>query len=193
MLATKNHVKVCLAKKEVSDLPELQDELVQTYGRAEGLALSISSEFDVHVPQVFAASIVAGVACFHKHLVGKPISHSELQKKAFLLEKKLLKDQACALTTASIEGGLLFYRKEFEFYKTVVSVPAKLPQKFAEYLLTQSPVPEEVKGYSDARYIRRLIFSIMREDFDMFKKSLDLSRISLPSEDFRIEPSYKKF
>jgi hypothetical protein len=148
-----------------------------------------SGPYDATDVGVCAASIVAATACYMEH-TGQEASRDVLQKTAFALEKKMLKNHAHALTTTSIQGGLIFYRKEFEFYKSVFALPAKIPNEFVKHMQAGAPQPEKMRNYSTARYIRRLVFAIMREDMEMFKETFDTTRVFPEYMPSMMRPSY---
>lgn len=183
MVATHDRVEAYETSQKVEG-SELLDELRKLYGGNISLHLSKA----VHPGEV-AANIVAATACYYEAIHGKPIHATELQKVAFKLEKKLLKDQTHSWTTVSAQGGLMFYRKEFEFFRTVISIPAKFPREFVEHIRLQQHSPDAVESYTDARYIRRLIFAIMHEDLKLFKSTYDPHRV-FPQKK-RWEPSYQ--
>ncbi|MBP7967087.1 mevalonate kinase [Candidatus Woesebacteria bacterium] len=96
--------------------------------------------------------------------------------------------------SASCYGGLIFYRKEFEFLKTVSALNFKIPKSFEERLLlidTGKPVEstKEMVSIVGKRYnadselierilsaiekiTKRMVISVVKEDFKMFTESI---------------------
>lgn len=124
---------------------------------------------------VISGMIVAYCACYLHLKNNKEPAPGALQKLAYQVEKKLLKLASHAQTTTSAVGGLVFYRKEFEFHKTVFTIPAHVPRSFLENV-SDAPganIPLDM-------YIRRIIFAVMHEDEKMFHGTYDQHRGDLP-------------
>lgn len=148
---------------------------------------------EVYYPDYFgskAAIIVAATACYLDFTLGIVDSHN-LQKIAYQVEKRIFKDSSHAQTTTCVQGGLVFYRKEFDFYKTVVKLPAKMPQSFCEHINQSQQPPQKQHAYELDRYIRRCVFSITHEELKMFKETWDITMSDIPSDVGSIQQAHK--
>lgn len=130
----------------------------------------ITSERDLSTRGAQAACIVALTACYLEYVHTEPPANDLIQKVAYTLEKKIFKNHSHAQTTTSLHGGLIFYRKEFDFYKSVVHIPAKFPEEFVQWLSSRSQIPLKNATSDMGLYIRRLIFSIMHENIKLFQE-----------------------
>lgn len=100
--------------------------------------------------------------------------------------------------SASCYGGLIYYRKEFEFLKTISSLNFKIPKNFEERMIlidtgkpvesTKEMVAHVGKRYNqDAKHMeqtfsaiekvtKRMVVSIVKEDLSMFKESIEANQ-----------------
>lgn len=121
-------------------------------------------------------------------------SKEEINICAYQMEKYFHKNSSGVDTSTSIMGGLIYYRKEFEFLKTISSLPVKLPNHFIDSLvLIDTGKPLETTGEmvqkvgqlfntkgAKMEFImndiekttKRLIVSIMKEDVLFFKENI---------------------
>lgn len=126
---------------------------------------------------------------------GKEWSKEEINICAYQMEKYFHKNSSGVDTSTSIMGGLIYYRKEFEFLKTISSLSIKLPKRFIDSLtLIDTGKPKETTGEmvqkvgklfnvngEKIEYIlndiekttKRLIVSIMKEDVRYFKENIN--------------------
>ena len=139
----------------------------------------------------YCAVISAGLLELY---TGKEWSKEEINICAYQMEKYFHKNSSGVDTSTSIMGGLIYYRKEFEFLKTISSLSIKLPKRFIDSLiLIDTGKPKETTGEmvqkvgklfnvngEKIEYIlndiekttKRLIISIMKEDAAFFKENI---------------------
>ena len=139
----------------------------------------------------YCAVISAGLL---ELFTGDEWSKEEINICAYQMEKYFHKNSSGVDTSTSIMGGLIYYRKEFEFLKTISSLPVKLPKHFIDSLvLIDTGKPIETTGEMVQKvgqlfntkgvkmeYImndmekttKRLIISIMKEDTLLFKENI---------------------
>lgn len=144
---------------------------------------------------------------------GREWSKEEVNMCAYQMEKYFHKNSSGVDTSTSIMGGLIFYRKEFEFLKTISSLPIKLPENFIRHLvLIDTGKPEESSGEiiqevgrqfnskgSNTEEVlneiekttKRLIVSIMKEDVAFFKENIKQNEELLEKIKI-VSPSTKK-
>ncbi len=91
-----------------------------------------------------AALSVAAVTAFLKFYSGKKFEKEEINNLAYEAEKKFHQNPSGVDNTISCFGGLIFYRKEFEFLKNISLLNFKIPKKIEENLfLIDSGRPAE--------------------------------------------------
>lgn len=90
-----------------------------------------------------ALSTASTAACLHIFTEQKP-NKETINNIAYQIEKKFHANPSGVDTSTSCYGGLIFYRKEFEFLKTISSLNFKLPEKFEKNIfLIDSGKPKE--------------------------------------------------
>ena len=90
------------------------------------------------------ALCVSACAAFYDYYSGKKISEKELNILAHNAEKVFHKNPSGIDTTVSVLGGLLFYRKEFEFLKSIFQLPYLIPPEIeSNTILIDSGKPIE--------------------------------------------------
>lgn len=141
-----------------------------------------------------AALSVAAVASFLEFYSGKKFDKEIFNNLAYQMEKYFHQNPSGIDNTASCFGGLIFYRKEFEFLKTVSSLNFKIPQKIEENLfLIDSGKPQEttaemVKTVGNLhnkkpalveevlanieKTAKRITISLIKEDEKFFKQNI---------------------
>lgn len=141
-----------------------------------------------------AAFSVAGSAALLEWYTEKRWSEEQINNCAYLAEKQFHARPSGVDNTTSVYGGLVYYRKEFEFLKTISSLSMQIPQSFCSQLyLIDSGKPTEstaemVKGvgtlYNNKlsfmekvlgeieKLTKRIVVSIAKEDSSFFKKSI---------------------
>lgn len=141
-----------------------------------------------------ASYCVAVSACLYHYFTGKEPSAETVNSIAFLCEKHFHGMPSGVDVSAASFGGLIFYRKEFEFLKHISALNFKIPSAIQDRLvLIDSGKPVEStthmirhlgkryntdpKGMEKAlnfveKTTRRMVVSIMKEDAGMFGQSI---------------------
>lgn len=131
---------------------------------------------------------VSSTAAFFEFFTGKPCEKELINTLAFQADKHALSGVD---TSASCFGGLLYYRKEFEFLKSISLLHIKIPKKIEQhlYILTRnvvtragdSPIenlfnrhPKRIETVLQhmEKITKRIIIALIREDAEDFKASL---------------------
>ena len=89
-----------------------------------------------------AALSVAATACFLKFFTGKNFPKDIVNNLAYKSEAFFHQNPSGVDNTASCFGGLIYYRKEFEFLKNISFLNFKIPKEFSLFLI-DSGKPEE--------------------------------------------------
>ena len=157
-------------------------------------------QIDSHIPEgrgmgSSAAFCVASVASFLHYYTGKQYEKQVINSLAYQCEKYFHGMPSGVDVSASCFGGLIFYRKEFEFLKTISSLNFKIPKKFQDRLIlinTGRPVettadmvkhvgnlynkhPKEIERTLAGieRVTKRMVISIVKEDLKMFTDAIE--------------------
>lgn len=153
-----------------------------------------------------AAFCVATVAALLHFYSGKEYDKQTINSLAYQAEKFFHGMPSGVDVSASCFGGLIFYRKEFEFLKHISSLNFKIPADFQEKLLlidsgkpvesTAEMVKAVGKRYNEMpkdmehtlvqieKVTKRMVVSIVKEDIAMFAESISDNQTYL--EDFGI-------
>lgn len=149
-----------------------------------------------------AALSTAGVAAFLKFYTEREFEKEKINNLAYEVEKYFHRNASGVDNTASCFGGLIYYRKEFEFLKNISALNFKIPKKIEEGLyLIDSGNPIESTGYMVNNVVggkyntsprlteeilndiekttKRMVVSIIKEDVDFFTKSIVDNQIFL--------------
>src|SRR3989344_6370112 len=141
-----------------------------------------------------AALCVAASAAFLEFYIGKKFSKEEINNVAYKAEKYFHKNASGVDVSASCFGGLIYYRKEFEFLKSISALNFKIPKKIEEnFYLIDSGKPAESTGemvekvgkfYNQRpqfveevlndieKTTKRMVVSIIKADVVFFSKSI---------------------
>lgn len=162
-------------------------------------------ESDIPIKQRLGSSgalSVAASAAFLEFFTGKEFDKETINNVAYQSEKYFHKNASGVDPTTSTFGGLIFYRKEFEFLKNISALNFKIPKKIEEGLyLIDSGNPVESTGYMvnevvGGKYnksprlteeilndiektVKRMVVAIVKEDLDFFIKTLVDNQIFL--------------
>ncbi|MGB9707137.1 MAG: mevalonate kinase [Microgenomates group bacterium] len=91
-----------------------------------------------------AALSVASASCFLKFFASKKFDKKIINDLAFEIEKYFHTHPSGVDNTTSCFGGLIYYRKEFDFLKNISPLPFKIPKKIQDNLfLIDSGKPKE--------------------------------------------------
>jgi mevalonate kinase len=151
-------------------------------------SLTIISDLPIKNSQVQAATIVGLVAALSEFYTHKIPSQSTINKIAYSIEKKLNAKSNGLYISVCTFGGIVYYRKEFEFLKAVHSLPINIPHAFLGKISLQltkvKPITlnrimnddfEQFQDYLNKleKYTKRIILSFIKEDFKFFKETFD--------------------
>ncbi len=90
-----------------------------------------------------ALSTASAAACLHM-FTSHPQTKETINNAAYIIEKRFHANPSGVDTSTSCFGGLIYYRKEFEFLKTISALNFKLPAEFEEHMyLIDSGKPKE--------------------------------------------------
>lgn len=148
-----------------------------------------------------AAFSVASVAALFHFLTRKNVDKDVITQLSYLAEKYFHGTPSGVDSSASTLGGLIFYRKEFEFLKQISSLNFKIPENIRSSLyLIDSGKPHEStaemvklvgKKYNDnpekieqilskiERVTKRMVVSIVKEDIKLFESAIKENNILL--------------
>lgn len=140
--------------------------------------------------------VIAGLLSWYS---GQSFSQETISSLAYQLEKKLHKKSYGMRTTVSAFGGLLYFRKEFEFLRTLSLLNIKIPKIIEERLFivkNQKGIisADEMEKAIGKRYnkdaqdterllqesekiTKRMVISFIKEDRNMFKDCLEKNQI----------------
>lgn len=157
--------------------------------------LQISNEIPVGRGMGSSAALsVAFVAAILHFYTGKVPDKEVVNSLAYQAEKHFHGNPSGADNTACCYGGLIFYRKEFEFLKTISVLNSKLPQNIERHLFLidtgkaaestaemvrnvqkiYNAYPKETDQtlYALEKTTKRLVVSVIKEDPGMFRESI---------------------
>mgnify|MGYP001074435766 CR=1 FL=1 len=92
-----------------------------------------------------AAFSVAAVACFLKFFTNKDFPKETINQLAYQIEGYFHQNPSGVDNTASCFGGLIYYRKEFDFLRSINFLNFKIPKNFLLYLIYSGRPKEETK------------------------------------------------
>jgi len=142
----------------------------------------ISVSFPDGIPLDFegieAAEIVAVTALVCDLLFNKSTSQEEINKIAFHVHKNIRRHVSGMYTSLSSFGGIIYYRKEFEFLKGIYKLSYKIPKDIEKDLRINFSYPADPyidqpknaeKILSDQeKMTKRAIVAIIKEDAKLF-------------------------
>ncbi len=148
-----------------------------------------------------AALSVAAAAAFLEWFTGKEFSKEAVNNVAYQIEKYFHTNASGVDTSVSSFGGLVFYRKEFEFLKYISSLNIKIPKKIEEHLFIidsggAAESTSEMVGAVGKRYslrpglveqilndiekvTKRMVVALIKEDINFFKQCIVDNQIYL--------------
>lgn len=193
-------------KEKQPEQYRLISQIVKNYLEKERIHFSHRSfECDFHCDSflmesfdqsdVFMAEVVAAVASFLEFYSGKIFEKEAINSLAFEVEKKWFRHHSFGFAgSASSYGGMIYYRKEFEFLKYVSRLAFRMPKSFEESLYLIA-VPKKIKSFKEMkervnylynkkpreteqifskmeRVTRRMVVSIIKEDISLFSSCI---------------------
>ena len=146
----------------------------------------------------YCASVSAGLL---ELFTGREWKKEDINMCAYQMEKYFHKNSSGVDTSTSVMGGLIYYRKEFEFLKTISSLSVKIPERFTNaLLLVDSGKPIETTGEmvrnvgtlfnnendkieqilnNMEKTTKRIVLSIMKADISLFEENIKKNQILL--------------
>lgn len=141
-----------------------------------------------------SALSVAGAACFLEFFTGKQFPLNTVSDMAHIIETYFHANSSGVDTAISSQGGLIYYRKEFDFLKSFSHLNFSIPKKImAGLYLIDTGKPEETTGEMVSlvamRYNKRpqltgklldkieettktILLSLKENNISLFKKSI---------------------
>lgn len=148
-----------------------------------------------------SAKIVVLVAALLEFHTGKQFEHSQINTLAYICEKEYFHYSLGFYTSCSTFGGLQYFRKEFEFLKSISQLNFKLADIIQKKLFIVDTGEENttpltsisaVKKIYNAdsekienifsnleKVTKRLVVAIAKEDALLFKKSIEHAQLEL--------------
>ncbi|MBI3366202.1 hypothetical protein HY041_01065 [Candidatus Roizmanbacteria bacterium] len=158
------------------------------------------------------AKVVALTAQTVKIFSKKSFTNEEIHTIAYQTEKKLNKKELGIHCTASFFGGLIYYRKEFEFLKNISALNMKFPDVIERrlFFVDTGESEESIQdlenfvsnGYNSntkkiesifqemEKTVKRLVVSIAKEDYRFFQECIKQAEQLL--EDLDIVSAFTK-
>lgn len=194
-------VSTGLQKERATYIEEIymvvKNYLKKTNAHFQEQPLTITFKNDIPLGRGLGSSAslcVALVAASLHFYTDTPPSKEIINTLAYQAEKHFHGNPSGADNTTCCYGGLIFYRKEFEFLKTISALNCKLPQSIEKQLfLIDTGKPEETTAemvshvgqlynkqpkktdstlYAIEKVTKRLVVSIIKEDTQMFRDCL---------------------
>lgn len=142
-----------------------------------------------------AALSVASAGALLQLYTGKEWGKDAINTVAYEVEKYFHKNPSGCDNSTSCYGGLIFFRKEFEFLKQISALNFKIPKNIEDHLyLIDSGKPQENTGvmveqvgkfYNShpekaeeimnkiEKAVKRMVVAIVKEDRSLFKQSIE--------------------
>jgi mevalonate kinase len=142
------------------------------------LNITLPIGLDADFEGVIAAEIVVTTALLYKHIMGKPAPQDTISNIAFQAHKKISPRTSGLYTSLSAFGGLIYYRKEFEFLKGIYKLPYKIPENIEKELYIDLSEKPDVYNISSKKAdlvlseqekrTKRAMVAIIKEDKKLF-------------------------
>lgn len=187
-----------ILEKSVIDFLNKKKELFEKTAYTYSITSSIPIGRGLGSSAAYCACITAGLL---ELFTGKQWSKDDVAVCSYQMEKYFHKNSSGVDTTTSVMGGLIYYRKEFEFLKTISSLTIKIPKKIIDsLLLIDTGKPTETTGemvqsvgvlYNKdsnktesilneiEKTTKRIIVSLMKEDISFFKENIQSNQLLL--------------
>lgn len=146
-----------------------------------------SAKLPINIPVDFegvvAAEIVATTAVLCEQATGQQASQETINNISFMAHKKINPGASGLYTSLSSFGGIIYYRREFEFLKGIYKLPYRIPEQIEKELYisfdkkpdvyNSSPKEAEKTLLEQEKQTKRIVVAIIKEDkklfFDQFK------------------------
>lgn len=187
-----------IVEETVREFLKQKKETIRDCGYTYSIASTIPMGRGLGSSAAYSATIAAGLL---ELFTGREWSIPEINVCAYKIEKYFHKNSSGVDTSTSVMGGLIYYRKEFEFLKTISSLSIKIPRHFTDrLLLIDTGKPRETTGdmvqqvgtsfnanpkkveklLNDIEKItKRFVVSLMKEDMILFQESIKENEIAL--------------
>jgi len=148
-----------------------------------------------------AALCVSASAALLEFYTDRQFNKDAVNSVAYQAEKYFHKNASGVDVSTSCHGGLIYYRKEFEFLKTISALHQKLPKKFEDnlFLINSGKAMETTGDMVDRmgklynakpektekilneieKITKRMVVSVIKEDDVYFKKNISDNEILL--------------
>ncbi|MBI3619659.1 hypothetical protein HY214_00735 [Candidatus Roizmanbacteria bacterium] len=155
------------------------------------VAITVDNPEAKSLPGYLAAMVVVAVAGFLHGYGENEATPDVVNRTAYEIMKKCKKEMVGSETSSSVFGGVIYYRREFEFLKTVSQLNVRLPQAIAGalWLVRTQRHPDcssqtirhgmmhnlqKTRLVLDniERQIKRIIISMTKEDTIFFLKAM---------------------
>ncbi len=147
-------------KKNTKDqIIKMISQKVKDYLKSKGIVFSDKSfnyEIESELPKgknlgSSAALSVASSAALLEFYTGKKFSKEEINRVAYEIEKYFHGKPSGGDNSTSCFGGLIYFRKEFEFLKNISALNIRIPQKIDDglYIINSGKVQETTKEMID--------------------------------------------
>lgn len=178
MMALDMPVTALFADTYSSDAIQFITETAEKILEIEATApIHIDAPFSDKYMSVQASAIVSITELLlHDKLAEKP-HPAHVQQQAYEIEKSIFKNNSHGQTVAAVQGGLIYFRKEFQFFRTVFQIPGKLDDKTEKSLYiyeSESVAKDYSKVFHEdvEKNIKRLVFAIRSENTNMVHDTL---------------------
>ena len=150
-----------------------------------------------------AAYSVAGAAAVYEYFTGQIPEKNTVNDIAYQIEKKFHTNPSGVDVSASCQGGLIYYRKEFEFLKTISALNIKIPKTIEERLFlidtgkpaestavmvsqvgkqfNKNPTAMRALFENMERVTKRMVVALVKEDFSLFAECISENQRILES------------
>lgn len=147
-----------------------------------------------HIPSGYglgssAALSVAATASFLEYYSGKTFEPEVVNNIGYSIEKYFHTNPSGVDNSASSFGGLIFFRREFEFLKHIALLNFKIPENIEDYLFLVNSGKSEEKTKDMVEYVGRLYNRRPKKISDILntmEKSTKMMTIALIKEDKRL-------
>jgi mevalonate kinase len=129
--------------KELLEILEIEVRRRFKLKKIEPYSISIKSEIPVRSGLGSSATLSAGLTAAILSFLRKPLDKKIIFDIAYAGEKYFHGNPSGGDLAAVIEGGFLWFRKEFEFLKTFSPLPFKPHKNIKQFVLINSGIPEE--------------------------------------------------
>lgn len=175
---------------------------IKKYKRDRKFDFRIESDIPIGVGLGSSAALsVVAVAAFLEFFSGEEFESAEINNLAFKIEKRFHKNPSGIDNTVSTFGGLIYFRREFDFLKSIFKLGFKIPKKIEDrlYLINtgkpnettaemidlvgsfynKNPKKYEKIFYEIEKVTKRIVISAVKEDTSFFENSITENQILL--------------